>query len=308
MESTFIILTQIITFGTAWSMFHCIIKKKKRDWLALAGALVYLLLPYHVYVVTQSGDQSQTLIWMLLPILAAALIKLSDTGKSIWDIGYGLTAMLALGIVGRLDGVAGLILFFLICVGGICRRQWQYPVIGILGLALAYPTYMTWKHWLFDGAFAESGLEYVSIMENGYSIGGLFSTYFYRDGNPGMGIWLLLCLLFIIYNSFVKGKKLCTRKDHIWLGTAVLLTAMSLRYFPWDFVQRMGSWALGLVTLIRTPAVFFGYAQILLCVWSIEKCGEVLLLTEKTGRNERDRRNEGFEVCDVEKNRQDVED
>lgn len=49
-----------------------------------------------------------------------------------------------------------------------------------------------------------------------------------------------------------------------------MLTVMSLRYFPWDFVQRMGSWALGLVTLIGTPAVFFGYAQILLCVWSIE--------------------------------------
>ena len=59
---------------------------------------------------------------------------------------------------------------------------------------------------------------------------------------------------------------------------------MSLRYFPWDFVQRMGSWALGLVTLIGTPAVFFGYAQILLCVWSIEKCGAVLRLTDRTAR------------------------
>ena len=70
----------------------------------------------------------------------------------------------------------------------------------------------------------------------------------------------------------------------MWLGAAALLTVMSLRYFPWDFVQRMGSWALGLVTLIGTPAVFFGYAQILLCVWSIEKCGAVLQLTDRTAR------------------------
>ena len=303
MESTFIILSQFITFGTAWSMFHCIFKRKTKDWLSLAGALLYLLLPYHVYIVTKSGDRSQSLIWMLMPIYVAALIKLSDTGKKFWTIGYGLTAVLALGIIGRLDGVAGLILLLLTCVGGICRRQWKYPIIGVLGVILAYPTYMTWKHWLFDGAFAESGLEYTSIMEKGYSIGGLFSTYFYREENPGMGILLLLCLLFLLYNSFVKGRKLCTGIDYIWLGTAALLTVMSLRYFPWDFVQRLGNWALGLVTLLRTPAVFFGYAQILLCVWSIEKCGEILKTAEETGRN---KRNEGNEVCDVEENRQDL--
>ena len=282
MESTFIIWSQVITFGTAWSMFHCIFKRKKRNWISLAGALVYLLLPYHVYTVIQSRDRPQMLICMLVPILAASLIKMSDTEKVFWKTGYGLTAVLALGVIGRLDGVAGLILLFLICVGGICRRQWQYPVIGILGVVLAYPTYMTWKRWLFNGAFAESGLEYTSIMEEGYSIGGLFSSYFHRSGHPGMGILLLGCLLFLLYNSFVKGRKLCTGKDYIWLGTAVLLTVMSLRYFPWDLVQRMGNWALGMVTLIGTPAVFFGYAQILLCVWSIEKCGAVLQLTGRT--------------------------
>ena len=284
MESTFIIWSQVITFGTAWSMFHCIFKRKKKDWISLAGALVYLLLPYHVYTVIQSGDRLQTLIWMLVPILTASLVKMLDTEKMFWKTGYGLTAVLSLGISGRLDGVAALTLLFLICVGGICRRQWQYPVIGILGMALAYPTYMTWKHWLFGGDFAESGLEYTSIMEQGYSIGGLFSTYFYRNGNPGMGILLLGILLFLLYQSFVKGIKICGRNDHIWLGAAALLTVMSLRYFPWDFVQRLGSWSLGLVTLIRTPAVFFGYAQILLCVWRIEKCGAVLQLTDRTAR------------------------
>lgn len=284
MESTFIIWSQVITFGTAWSMFHCIFKRKKKDWISLAGALVYLLLPYHVYTVIQSGDRLQTLIWMLVPILTASLVKMLDTEKMFWKTGYGLTAVLSLGIIGRLDGVAALTLLFLISVGGICRRQWQYPVIGILGMALAYPTYMTWKHWLFGGDFAESGLEYTSIMEQGYSIGGLFSTYFYRNGNPGMGILLLGILLFLLYQSFVKGIKICGRNDHIWLGAAALLTVMSLRYFPWDFVQRLGNWSLGLVTLIRTPAVFFGYAQILLCVWSIEKCGAVLQLTDRTAR------------------------
>ena len=46
MESTFIILTQIITFGTAWSMFHCVLKRKKKDWFSLVGALGYVLVYY----------------------------------------------------------------------------------------------------------------------------------------------------------------------------------------------------------------------------------------------------------------------
>ena len=99
MESTFIILTQIITFGTAWSMFHCVLKRKKKDWFSLVGALGYLLLPYHVYVVTESVDRSQILIWMVVPILTASLIKMSDTEKMFWKTGYGLTAVLALGII-----------------------------------------------------------------------------------------------------------------------------------------------------------------------------------------------------------------
>ena len=117
MESTFIILTQIITFGTARSMFHCVLKRKKKDWFSLVGALGYLLLPYHVYVVTESVDRSQILIWMVVPILAASLVKMSDTEKMFWKTGYGLTALLALGIIGRLDGVAALTLL----------RGWYMP-------------------------------------------------------------------------------------------------------------------------------------------------------------------------------------
>ena len=105
MESTFIILTQFITFGTAWSMFHCVLKRKKKDWFSLVGALGYLLLPYHVYVVTESVDRSQILIWMVVPILAASLVKMSDTEKMFRKTGYGLTAVLALGIIGRLDDI-----------------------------------------------------------------------------------------------------------------------------------------------------------------------------------------------------------
>lgn len=289
MENALIILSQLMTAETACCMFQCITREKEKNgkpsrgstMVLIIGTLIYLLLPGHVNVVMHNRDWTQILLWMLVPVLAAALMKMSSAEKKIWKCGFGMVAVLVMGLIGRMDGVAGLTVLFLVCVAGICRKQWQYPVIGVVGTALAYPTYIAWKHWLFDGSFAESGLEYESIMHKGYSIGGLFSTYFHRNGDPGMGILLLGGIMVLIYYAFVKGRKLFTGTDAVWLAVTGLLTIMSLRYFPWDLVQRMGSWALGLVTLIRTPTVFFTYAQMILCAICVDKFEEIMLWREK---------------------------
>ena len=206
MESTFIILTQIITFGTAWSMFHCVLKRKRKDW-------------FH---------------WWGIGVSVAALSCICGNGKcgSVTDsdmdggadpdsvsdknVGYGENVLEDRLRIDRSTGPGDYRK-----TGWRSRvdafvpdlRGWYLPETMAIsgdrnsGSCHGIPTYMTWKHWLFDGAFAESGLEYTSIMEQGYSIGGLFSTYFYRNGHPGMGILLLGCLLFLLYQSFVKGKK-----------------------------------------------------------------------------------------------------
>lgn len=292
MENILVILSQLVTAGTVCCMFLCIIgekeknKKLSRKSIAVLtmGTLIYLLLPEHVNIVIYNRDWIQIFLWQLIPVLAISLMKIASTEKAIWKCGFGVVAVLVLGLIGRMDGVAGLTVLFLVCVAGICRKQWLYPVIGALGTVMAYPTYITWKHWLFDGSFAESGLEYGSIMYKGYSIGGLFSTYFHRNGDPGMGILLLGGIMVLIYFSFVKGRKLFDGPDVIWLASAGLLTVMSLRYFPWDLVQRMGSWALGLVTLIRTPTVFFTYAQMILCVICVVKIDKITKWREAEGK------------------------
>lgn len=299
MERYVIIWSQCMTLGAVWWMFDTLLKGKGKEWLSFAGALLYMLLPWHVNSVRNDAGWAQILLWMLVPFMITLLLYGEKAASRTGRLLYGVLVAACMGIIGRQDGVAYLILLFLLVIAGICERKWQYPLMGIGGMVLAYPTFAVWKAWLFDGAFAQSGLEYESIMERGYSVGGLFSTFFYRDGNPGMGILLLCSLLFLLYHGYVKGTKLCGRKDYLWLGTAALLTVMSLRYFPWDFVQRLGAWALGLVTLFRTPAVFFGYAQILLCIWSVEKCGVILQAAEK----ERNERNKGIEVCDVKENK-----
>lgn len=291
MEKAWLLLSQVMTLGTTWCMFHCILKEKKqsgqeqRKWVLLAGILLYLLLPKHVAVVRER-DWTQIVIWMLVPVLVAALLQVADTQKRLCKLGFVMVAVLVIGVTGRLDGVAGLVLLLLVCVAGFDRKRWEYPVVGVLGIVLAYPTYLTWKHWIFDGNFAESGLEYVGIMDKGYSIGGLFSTYFHRNGDPGMGILLTGSLLFLVYCSFVKGRKIWTQTDYAWLGAAGILILMSLRYFPWDYVQRIGQWSLGLVSLMGTPTVFFTYAQMILCVLSVEKIGNIAMACEAEDEDE----------------------
>lgn len=288
MEKAWLVLSQIMTLGTTWCMFHCILKEKetkqtrqeRKNGILLSGILIYLLLPRHIAVVREERDWTQIVIWMLVPVLTAALLQVAKTERRLWKAGFELVAVLVIGVTGRLDGVAGLTLLLLVCVAGVCRKRWEYPVAGFLGIVLAYPTYLTWKHWIFDGDFAESGFEYASIMDKGYSIGGLFSTYFHRNGDPGMGILLMGCLIFLLYCSFVRGRKIWNGPDVIWLAAAGLLTVMSLRYFPWDLVQRLGQWSLGLVSLIRTPTVFFTYAQMILCVLSVEKIADIVLAGE----------------------------
>ncbi|MFR1547356.1 MAG: hypothetical protein ACLST2_10240 [Waltera sp.] len=96
MESTFIILTQIITLephGVCSLRF----KEKKKDWFSLVGALGHLLLPYHVYVVTEVwiGHDSDM-------DGGADPGSVSDKnvgyGENVLKTGYGLTAVLAWGL------------------------------------------------------------------------------------------------------------------------------------------------------------------------------------------------------------------
>lgn len=299
-EKIIIIISQLATCIVAWWMFYRMIENDTgKKWFASLGMIVYVLLPFHRSIVRQGENRMQILIWILVPVIAVMLTYMKKAATIPGKLCYGIMAAASIGIIGRKDGIAYLILLFLLTVAGICEKQWSYPLAGLAGMVLAYPTFYVWKYWLFDGNFAESGLAYTSIMERGYSMGGLFSTCFHRGGNPGMGILLVTIDVLLLYAAFVKKINYLQKKDYFWLGTVGLLTVLSLRYFPWDFIQRLGTWALGAVTLLQTPAVFFGYAQMVLCVWSVQKCSVVLQAMRKDLK-----KNEGNEVCKVEENEQ----
>ena len=104
------------------------------------------------------------------------------------------------------------------------------------------------------------------IMENGYRFGEFFTFYTWKDGHPGMGLGILLCLLVGIWLKVVDNQSEEHKACKGFLLTGILLTIPALCYFPWDFIQRFGMWALKFVSLLETPGLFFGIAVACLCV------------------------------------------
>lgn len=276
-----LICSQIFTLISAAAMFMVLLpgglKKpdKKGLLLFLAGAIVYMLTPYHVYIVTVEANKADIIVWAVFPILVAAGKCIKDEKLAV-KIVSSLVVGVCLGIIGREDGFLCILIVFLLIALIIIEKDFWYVLSGILGLALACKTFLTWKHWIFDGCFAESGLEAGSIMSKGLSIGGLFSTYFYRNNRIGMGILIFLMILLTIYLAFVRRENIFLKRDKLWIIVSVLLTLCSLKYFPWDYVERFGTPFLYLVSLIDSPARFLNYACMIMCPLLVVRLSQYL--------------------------------
>ena len=90
---------------------------------------------------------------------------------------------------------------------------------------------------------------------------------------------ILLALAVGLWLWFVKGQK--GWANGFCLLAAGVLLLCSLKYFPWELAQRPGIWALKLIALFRTPAVFYGYGQIFMCILAAAAMGEAGRQKEK---------------------------
>lgn len=114
MEKALLLLSQVVTLGMTGCMFHSIFKENEnyknrslwvRTGILLAGSLVYMLLPVHITAIREQRDWILIGIGMLLPVLVTALLQLTYAEKKGWRFGFGLVAVLVLGVIGRWDGV-----------------------------------------------------------------------------------------------------------------------------------------------------------------------------------------------------------
>ena len=242
---------------------------------AFFGMLLYMTCPYRIYVCYDHADLCMAAAWMLLPLYAWALLGLVRRDKRVWiDM---VVAAISLAGVGYANVIFFLTLFGVTMLIVLCFRTVLPAVAAAAGAVFFLPGMYRLMKYLFTDAYQGLNLSVQPIMSKGYRIGQFFSTYAFREEHPGMGIGMLACLLVGLWLSFVGGSRRRGKKEHFVIGIALVFLLLSTRYFPWDVAQRMGVWAMKLVALINTPAVFCGLAWGCLCIpaaGSVERISE----------------------------------
>lgn len=236
------------------------------------GVLLYMTCPYRIFVCYDQADLSQAAAWMVLPLYAWAAAGILQGKKKAWNVAV---AAFALAGAGYAEGIC----FFLLSGFTVLAAfffQKVSPVIAIgAGAVLFCPGLYRLGQYLSTGSCGGLVLPVHTIMQYGYRLGQFFSSYAFRDSHPGMGLGMFLCLLAGLNAAFLgdDGKMGKREKFFVWSGILFLLVAW--RRFPWDLGQRMGTWALRLISLINTPAVFAGAAYGCLCIPSASAVGRI---------------------------------
>lgn len=239
----------------------------------LYGTVLYMACPFRIYTVYTLRDFNLSAVWMFIPLYICFMTVLLRRGQTGKESGKNATlatipSSLILAAVARLD----IIHFLIICGISVCAALYFRRIFAIiplfLGGILSLPQLIVLKSCISGETFDELGLSLNGISDKGYSIGGLFSSYVFRNDSPGIGLALFICLTVGLWLIFVKNKVIkdigCFIPFFVIMG--VMLSILSLRYCPWDYFRRISPHTLRLTAMLQTPIIFFGYAQIAFCI------------------------------------------
>ena len=260
---TYMLLIQAGTFFAATLCFRRIFRQRGGDLAAAFGILLYMTNPYRIYICYDAANLSQATAWMFLPLYMSAIYGLLISNKIAGDI---ITAALALAGVGYADIVLSLILIAVTILVSIWARKLSPFAATGIGCILLFPGLYRLLQYLFMGGFSELQLPPQTIMPKGYHLGQYFASYAFREGHPGMGIGMMICLLALLWVRFVNREKGDDKDIRNFTCLSLFFTALSFFGFPWDFFQRLGGWAIKLISLIGTPATFWGMAMAVFCI------------------------------------------
>ncbi len=267
------ILIQVGTLITSHVMFRRLFRETGQA--VFFGVLFYCSSPYRLYVCYGLGDMYQAVVWVLLPLYVWAVAGIVRNHKN----GINLAvAAVVLGGIGYGDVPQMLIVMGITVMAAIWFRKPALLAVLALGGVTAIPELLHLGKYLFGESVDILGIPPDSIMSLGYEPGEFFRIFVYREGHPGMG-GILLALAVGLWLWFVKGQK--GWANGFCLLAAGVLLLCSLKYFPWELAQRPGIWALKLIALFRTPAVFYGYGQIFMCILAAAAMGEAGRQKEK---------------------------
>jgi len=274
---------------------------------SLFGSLLYVLLPYRIYVCYQQKNVSSALFWMLIPAVILVIYKVydkqpeNDKGNAaknnkksfptsiLWSVG----AVVAIAAVSKTDPTLMLIFCIIAIVCGLFLKKYRYMLVAFLGLLASVPVNMGYWRFILRGDMNQHYVEPALITSKGYYFGHYFMSWVIFDDNPGLGWGLLLSLFVILWYMLAdadkkkaKGQientgnadyeKICaadkiyyfSRSSFVLLGIAILLAAASYHLGIWDIAERIHPVMIRMISKIGYPNVFFGFATMILCALS----------------------------------------
>ncbi|MCD7836526.1 MAG: hypothetical protein LUG83_07765 [Lachnospiraceae bacterium] len=257
----------IIQILTAFGFFVLSFSLSKDIIVSFSGVVLYLTCPYRIYILFDCCDMGKCIVWALLPWLLWGLFSASHAGKIKW-VGIA-AAVAALAIIGYSDFVWLAITFAVILPAAALFRRTEWLFISVAGGVAALPKMLPYFDYCLRGGGESLEISIISIMNKGYEFGQMFTGFAYRDNLPGMGIGLFIVLFAMLWLRVVENAFRPDAAARYIMLLCVILFIFSLACFPWDYVERAGAFFMRAVSVIGTPAVFFGYGCMLMCILGV---------------------------------------
>ncbi len=273
-QMSYCILTGLIgiaTLGAAYWMMKAFFDNRVT---VLFGVLFYMSCPYRIYICYDRADLGQSIVWALMPLLVGGLARLrADWGSKVL---YGFAAAASYAGIWYADARWGVI------IGGctvLYLILWERKPVGLVfmaaGAALSMPAIIYLARYTIKGGMEVWDLPSGSIMGRGYTLGHFFTNWTYRPDMPGLGIALAAAFLLLIWLYWAGyGVKMQKAVKGLLISAGVM-TIMSLKFFPWDYVQRIGGPFLRFVGILETPGVFWMLANMAFTIPAAWSIGEI---------------------------------
>ncbi len=265
----FVLLLQSAATFCAKLLFSRLFGEREQT---LFATLFYVTCPYHIYVCFDLGDWGKAVAWTLTPLAAWGMAGIVRKGFGWLD---SVVVALAMAGIGYADCRMFLVAAGVLFLGILWYRKFVGFFPLLLGAILYGPGLIRLIVYLFTGGDGSYQLSLQSIAGSGYALGQFFSSYVYAEGRPGLGLGLLGGILLSLWLRFARNVRLPKKADFC-VFFAVLFLLMSSWRFPWDVISRIGVPVLRLVSLMETPAVFFGCACMFLSVPAAWGVGEAM--------------------------------
>lgn len=237
----------------------------RNQWAVFVGAALYVTAPWRYDLCFVQNRLMPSLAWALLPWYLFVLLGLLQQSKK-WTIPAAAITIAAIGYIHPVLYCLTAALTVVLIAGALAARSRK--VAALLSLAVSavlwLPGNLEFLKYLLTDSVSEYGVPIGNITPKGYLFVDFLTTFAWQDGKPGLGLGVIAMLAIYVYMRLVREQKVLSREGTILgiLGLCCLLLAT--QYFPWELVQRLGGWALKLVSQMETPAIFMGFAVLLL--------------------------------------------